>query len=196
MAKKSFILYCDTYKNIKDLPLEDKGKLLDAIFNHALNKPVDVDGIVGMAFNFIKSQMDRDITKYDSFVEKQRVNGAKGGRPKKNPSLNNDNPNNPSLNSETQKSLNDTVTANDNKILFKQFWDLYDLKRSKPIAFKAFTNALKKIDIDTMLKAVSVYNKSISDIKYKKLPTTWLNQECWNDEYKTQSVNGGNIKCI
>lgn len=112
MKKKSFILYCDTYENIRELTFEDKGKLLDAMFNHALDNEVKIDGVVGMAFNFIKRQMDRDLTKYEIYLEKQRANGSKGGRPKKTQ----DNPNNPSLVRLTQKSLNDTdnVTATDN----------------------------------------------------------------------------------
>jgi hypothetical protein len=128
--KKSFILYMDTYENIKDIPLEEKGKLLDAIFNHALDNTVELTGVAGMAFNFIKMQMDRDSGKYETFIEKQRLNGKKGGRPKANPSLKEDIPKNPSLNLNTQKSLtdtvNDTVTVNvtDSKDKLPDFIDL------------------------------------------------------------------------
>lgn len=82
MTKKSFILYCDTYEHIKCLPLDEKGRLLDAIFNYSLHNEVEIDGMAGMAFSFIKAQMERDGQKYDKFLDKQKENGAKGGRPK------------------------------------------------------------------------------------------------------------------
>jgi len=107
--QKSFILYNDTYEHIKSLSLADKGKLLDAIFNHANNNAIEVDGVVAMAFSFIKSQMDRDADKYNKFIEKQRANGLRGGRPKDSQSK----PKNPPLNRDSQKSLTDTDTDTD-----------------------------------------------------------------------------------
>ena len=42
-----------------------------------------LDGMLKMAFSFIKTQLDRDRQKYQNKCEKNRENGAKGGRPKK-----------------------------------------------------------------------------------------------------------------
>lgn len=48
-----FLLYTSDYKCIKDLPLEQKGALLDAIFEYASTGTIiDLPPIVSMAFNF------------------------------------------------------------------------------------------------------------------------------------------------
>ena len=204
MTKKSFILYHDTYTNIKGLPLEDKGKLLDAIFNYANNDPVNIDGIAGMAFSFIKSQMDRDKDKYDVFVEKQRVNGSKGGRPKKNtetqnnpnnPTLFENNPNNPTVISETQKRLNDTVnvTETDNvnaKYIytssFEEFWEKFPKQRrgSKKHTFTAFNEALERTTIEAINEGLDKYAKSNEVATgFAKAAVGWLEDDRWTNEY-------------
>lgn len=79
MNKKSFVLYCDYREHIKLLSVEDKAKLLDAIFAYASGEEVELDGAVGMAFSFITAQMDRDTAKWETKCEKLRANGSKGG---------------------------------------------------------------------------------------------------------------------
>ena len=46
MNKKSFVLYCDYREHIKLLSVEDKAKLLDAIFAYASGEEVELDGAV------------------------------------------------------------------------------------------------------------------------------------------------------
>lgn len=83
--KTSFILYLDQYEPIKDLPLEKKGELLDAIFMYQINpnNPVGFSGNeVLIAFNFIKISLDRDLKKWNNIVKRSQENGKKGGRPR------------------------------------------------------------------------------------------------------------------
>lgn len=81
--KKSFVLYTDTYSSIKDLSLKDKGSLLDAIFQHAINgSEIPITGAVKMAFNFIKASLDRDAQKWEVICRRNTINGKKGGRPR------------------------------------------------------------------------------------------------------------------
>lgn len=110
--KKSFILMRDLLSTVDLMTDEEAGQLLKSIVNHVDGKPVQLSRELTFAFTPIKNQLDRDMEKYDNFVKKQKVNGAKGGRPKKNP-------NNPSLSKETQNSqanpnnlVTDTVTVN------------------------------------------------------------------------------------
>jgi len=110
--KKSFLLYADLIHTVKKLPDDKAGKLFKTILEYVndLDPAVD-DLMVDLVFEHIKQQLKRDLRRYDEFKQKQALNGKLGGRPKKEETQNN--PNNPSLNSETQKSLNDTVTVND-----------------------------------------------------------------------------------
>ena len=89
--KKSFILYSDLLSVVKKLVLNDRKNNTNysgELFLHILeyvndNDPIPIDFIVDMAFEPIKLSLKRDLMKYESYIEKQKVNGAKGGRPKK-----------------------------------------------------------------------------------------------------------------
>ena len=111
--KNSFILYSNYYDILKDLSDNDAGLLFKTILKYqATGEMTDLPANLDLAFKFIKNQFDLDEEKYKKFSEKQKTNGLKGGRPKKeeNPK----NPKNPTVFSETQKSLNDNVNVNDN----------------------------------------------------------------------------------
>lgn len=89
--KTSFILYSDLISVVKKLVLKDREEKTNhagELFLHILeyvndNEPIPVNFIVDMAFEPIKLTLKRDLKKYEVYIEKQRENGAKGGRPKK-----------------------------------------------------------------------------------------------------------------
>ena len=82
--KKSFILYTDQSGVFNQLPDEIAGKLIKHIFAYVNDEnPISEDLIINIAFEPIKQSLKRDLKRYEQYVEKQSVNGAKGGRPKK-----------------------------------------------------------------------------------------------------------------
>jgi len=85
--KKSFVLFNDLSKPIKSLSDEEAGKLFKAIFEYQ-NGGIEqeLSGASEMAFTFIKQQLDRNHERYEIICERNRTNGAKGGRPK-NPDI-------------------------------------------------------------------------------------------------------------
>ena len=111
--KKSFIAYSDWQETFEELSNEEAGKLVKHLFNYVNDKnPEASDKLTKMCFIPIKQSLKRDLVKYDNYIDKQRVNGKKGGRPKKNPTLS----------EETQAflekpkkadSVNDSVSVND-----------------------------------------------------------------------------------
>ena len=83
-GKKSFIMYCDQRGIFDKLPDEYAGKLIKHIFAYVHDEDPETDDLVlTMAFEGIKTALKRDLEKYREFVEKQRLNGKSGGRPKK-----------------------------------------------------------------------------------------------------------------
>ena len=74
--KGSVILYIQQYESIKDLSLEDKGLLLDAIFHYAkTGKELDqLSPVTKIAFSFIRNAMDNDSEKYQKRCEKNQEN--------------------------------------------------------------------------------------------------------------------------
>lgn len=82
--KNSFLIYTDYLEHIELLTMEQRGILLTAIMYYSVgNELPEMDGMIKMAFSFIKSQMDRDTTRYEKTVEARSCAGRKGGRPKK-----------------------------------------------------------------------------------------------------------------
>lgn len=76
--KNSFVLYNDYRKHITLLSDTEKGQLLDAIFAYADGEDVQLYGSVGMAFSFIKAQMDRDAAKWEEERQSRSEAGKRG----------------------------------------------------------------------------------------------------------------------
>lgn len=78
--------------------------------------------------------------------------------------------------------------------LFDIFWNLYDHKKGREVAFKSWM----KIDLSEMnviLKAVPDYVRSTPDKSFRKHPSTYLNGKHWNDEITfKQQQNGTTTK--
>lgn len=82
--KKAFYLYNDYVKHFDFMSDEDAGKLIKTILHYVNGMEVGkLDGVAEIAFSFIQCQLDRDRDKYQEICERNRVNGKKGGRPKK-----------------------------------------------------------------------------------------------------------------
>jgi hypothetical protein len=81
----------------------EAGRLLKALLHYANDITDTLPGQEKLVFAMLKTQIDRDAASYQDFLDKQRVNGKKGGRPK-NPSLYVENLKNPSLFGKTQKT--------------------------------------------------------------------------------------------
>ena len=64
---------------------------------------------------------------------------------------------------------------------FEEWWLWYDYKVSKEKAKKSW-NKLNENEKDLALQSVQAYVQSTPDKTYRKHPTTYLNQKCFNDE--------------
>lgn len=82
-GKKSFILYCDQRGIFDKLSDEQAGALIKHIFSYVNDENPEGDFITELAFEGIKTALKRDLKKYEGYIDKQRENGRKGGRPKK-----------------------------------------------------------------------------------------------------------------
>jgi hypothetical protein len=122
--KKSFILYCDQQGVFNKLPDEIAGKLIKHIFAYVNdeNPPCD-DLLLSIAFEPIKTQLKRDLVKYEDYIEKQSVNGSKGGRPKKA----NETQKTQAFFQEPKKADNDNVTDNVNVNVKEEYKLSFDL---------------------------------------------------------------------
>ena len=191
--KKSFILYNSFYESIKELTVTDKAQLLDAMFLYHISGALpELSPVSKVAFSFMKSQFDRDIVKYKNIVERNRLNGAKGGRPPNNPveakkaTGLSGKPKNP------RKADNDNEDAYDDiSIMFEDFRKKYPgTKRGLETELENF---LKKNDPEVVQQLLPALMKEIEwrieaeqqqefVAPWKNL-STWINQKCWEQEF-------------
>lgn len=83
--KKSFLLYADYMTTIMKLSDEQAGKLFKHIMCYVndLSPSFEKDDlVVEIAFEPIKQQLKRDLTKRNEYIKMQKVNGKKWGRPR------------------------------------------------------------------------------------------------------------------
>jgi hypothetical protein len=71
---------------------------------------------------------------------------------------------------------------------FETFWKSYPNKKSKGAARRPFERAMKLTTLETILAAIEEYKKHKPGYCDFKHPSTWLNGECWNDEWTTQET--------
>lgn len=64
---------------------------------------------------------------------------------------------------------------------FDEFWDLYGKKRSLETCRNKF-NKLTESEVDKIFEVLPAYVAATPDKQFRKDPSTWLNQKCWNDE--------------
>jgi uncharacterized protein YdaU (DUF1376 family) len=78
---------------------------------------------------------------------------------------------------------------------FLDFWSAFPSgrKKSKGAAWQAWQKATKHVDASTILAKAAEYAKSDEGRGlYVKMPSTWLNQRCWEDEPEAWAVKDGN----
>ena len=133
---------------------------------------------------------DEKIAEYYAYIERQKANGSKGGRRKKNPPLTQAKPSaNPSPSQPeaiNHESISKPKTIVQDKPLdeFAIFWQAYPRKEAKADAMKAWVSPKIKIDLAVILKAIEA-KKATGDwfeTQYIPLPASWLRGERWNDE--------------
>ena len=72
---------------------------------------------------------------------------------------------------------------------FEKFWKMY----GKPVEKKkcrAKWKRIKSTDQELIFKNLPAYIKATPDRQYRKNPSTYLNNECWNDEIIKETKNG------
>lgn len=84
MARNYFCAYHSLLDTTKRLNDAEFGRLMRAAIEYsATGEPPTLGGRELLMWDMVAWQIDRDLEKYNSFVEKQSENGKKGGRPKK-----------------------------------------------------------------------------------------------------------------
>lgn len=77
--RKSFVFYFEWAETLSEYPAEVRYEVYDAIIGYAQSGTLpELKPLAKMAFSFIKRDLDRDLGKYNSTVEKRSEAGKKG----------------------------------------------------------------------------------------------------------------------
>jgi len=191
--KKGFILYADQIDLFSQLPNDKAGELIKHIFAYVNDEdPQTDDLIINIAFTPIKKQFKRDLEKWTKTREGRSIAGkasAEARRIKKEQEVTNSTnvksveqiPTNPTVNDNVNVNVNVKDITIEIYPTFEDFWELYDKKQDKPksiLKWNKLTQSVKEQIIDYIPK----YKLSQPDKQYRKNPTTFLNNESWNNE--------------
>lgn len=170
--KRSFIMYCDWKDTFNELTDDEAGILIKHIFSYVNDENPETDNrMVKIAFANIRNRLKDDLKKYEAYIEKQRENGKRGGRPK-NPK---DNQKTQPLKNKPKKadsdSVSDNVSVNDSSLKKNQKVDkaLKEFKKMrvkirKPLterAEKLIMTELQKLAGDNEEKKIKILEQSI-----------------------------------
>lgn len=135
-----------------------------------------------------QKKLQKTWQKTQETIQKNRVNGAKGGRPKYNKNNKLAKPNGLDLviPNETIPIPIPLPKEKENYIKeFEAFWADYGRCGNKKTAKDKFTKVRSTISLNILQEANKKYIKhlEVETWKKKKDLTTWLNKECWDDDY-------------
>ena len=120
MMKDSIILYTNYLEKFSKLSAEQFGELIRAILEYQVTgeAPELEDILVALSFDTVRPDIDRNNEKYDQMCQRNRENGRKGGRPRKeeNPKKPSGFSKNPKEPTETDSNPNDNDNDYDNDL--------------------------------------------------------------------------------
>lgn len=195
MCKDPAILFytSDFLTGVSDLTMEERGQYITLLcLQHqkgrlsektirlcvgSVSKDVMVRFDIDENGLFFNEVLEKRIEERSQFVESRRVNGNKGGRPKKPSGLATQN-----LFGDENENENEIRNKN-NKYPFDELWSRYPRKEGRKAALKHFiatvTNDKQWSDIN---KALDNYIKRCehTEPQFIKMGATWFNDwECW-----------------
>ena len=169
-GKTSFVLYSDLIHVVEQLPDEKAGKLFLHILQYVNDKdPKTDDIIINIAFEPIKQQLKRDLKKWEQYIEKQKLNGKKGGRP----SLNNKTQKTQAFSEKPKKAdnVNVTVNVNDN-VTEKRKKNIEEIQKEFYSSLTVFYPEFSKKVLREFYDYWSEPNKAKTKIRWQ-LQKTW-----------------------
>lgn len=199
-------MFPDTFAAVKRYAPADRCLLYEAMGEYAFTGTEPDwpdDDIKWLIWEPLKQRVDLAA----AFMEKQRINGGKGGRPRTQhtPEKPRETQGNPTKPTETQKkpaeprkppeSESESESESDNKHdnardaeqRFSRFWEVYPRHTARSAALKAWMrikpdDALMAIMLDAVEKQKRSDQWTRDDGAYIPHPATWLNQQRWTDE--------------
>ena len=144
----------------------------------------------------IHPRLEKERIKQEEYRKKKSNAGKKGMKKRWNKSDNNHNTVKEVLITKNNSSSSTSSAYFNNKDIytssFQNFWEVYPRRTGKKTALQAWNkinpdNELQKIMLDAIER--NKQTKQWQSRRFIPHPATWLNQERWNDEVESESLN-------
>ena len=186
MEIKTFLMYKEWQPVIEAMTDEQAGKLLKAIYAYQINNEVNItDGLLLGLFNMMKTKFETDATLYKEKCEKNKENGLKGGRPKKQTKP-----------KETERLLEETEKKP------KEKKETYGTGGNVKLTVKEYEKLVADYGADKTQKAIELLDGYIADKGYKSKDNNralrrWVFDAVEEQEQKRAKINGNsNIRPV
>ena len=201
MKPKAFNFYLDYDENIEALSDAEVGQLTRALLKYARTGELpEMSPIVRVAFTPMRKQMDVEFAHYEEKAQALSEAGKRGA--KKRWQMASDDmcqnrvvtiKDNHPITSDSHPTENKNENDNKDKkreqkasvLMFERFWNVYPKRVAKQTALKSFLKL--KVTEELLQQMITALEQQIKseqwqDARYIPNPSTWLNQERWNDE--------------
>ena len=203
MEIKTFLMYKEWQPVIEAMTDEQAGKLLKAIYAYQINNEVNItDGLLLGLFNMMKTKFETDATLYKEKCEKNKENGLKGGRPKKQTKpketerLLEETEKKPKEKKETERLLEETEKKP------KEKKETYGTGGNVKLTVKEYEKLVADYGADKTQKAIELLDGYIADKGYKSKDNNralrrWVFDAVEEQEQKRAKINGNsNIRPV
>lgn len=161
------------------------------------SKPDDFEALINGQFLKIENDeisidfLDEQLEERLSISDKNAQNGRLGGRPKlKKPTallkISDTKAKKSNIEEKRREEKREIQLPDSFYPSFNDFWNLYGKKVGRPKSERKWIS-LDQSEKEKVMLHVPGYVKSTPDIKYRKDPTTYLNNESWNDQIITST---------
>ena len=138
------------------------------------------DGYISIHF------LNEQLLEFEDTSNQNRENARKGWEKRRKAKVSDRNATASKPQSESDAIREDKIREDERKEdkikeVFNNFWNLYDKKTSREKCFKKF-RTLKAEEMEQIFIHLPEYVNSTPDKKYRKDPTTYLNNKSFNDE--------------
>ena len=212
-GKKKIIFYtnwCDTFKKLSD---EEAGRLIKHFCEYVTDQdPEPPDRITDLLFDPIKDTLKRDLEKWKERQNVNKINGSKGGRPRKAKESEGNQKKPNGLNQNQKKGVTDTVividtvkdTVIDNDILLEKETKAFNFKQElidygfdkdlvsdwlKVRSKKKATNS--KTALNGFIKQVEKTGKDKNEVLTMCVENSWKG---FNAEWIKENNNGNQFR--
>lgn len=206
--KKSFIFYMNWMKTFDNLTDDEAGRLIKHLLRYVNGIDLEPqDRLTQLISEPFKQIINSDLKKYENIIERNRINGKKGGRPSgknpKKPSGLLNNPKKPDTDTDTGTDTGTALKKENNNINNYDVEEIYKAYPTKCVTKGSLTykSSKNKKQIEELLKTISkddlikTIEKYVEDCRKHKLFmknfSTFLNNPPdYPDEVKTENWRG------